>query len=109
MKKTLQKKNIVTIQASSQSHKSVDMIKRVNKILKVIMRKMKISDENFFDILRKITIIINDRHIEHLNYIFNEINYDIESRNKTIVNTIKMLRYFEKIILSISEDMLSLI
>ena len=112
MKKILQKKNIIAIQTFNQSHKSIDiinMIERINKILKVIIRKMKMFEENFFDILRRIIAVINDRHIEYLSYTFNEINYDIKFKNQTIVNAIKLLKFLEKIILFISKNIMSLI
>ena len=85
------------------------MIKRNNRTLKTMLNKMKLSKENFVDILRKVTFTCNERHVKHLRYISNEILHDIESFNLTIVRSIKTLLLFDKIILFNVEKMLSFV
>ena len=109
MKKMLEKLNIVCIIAFSQSHKSLEMIERDNKTLKTMLNKMKLSNENLVDILRRVASACNERHVKHLKYISNEILHDIEFSNSTIVKSIKTLLLFDKIILSNVEKMLSLV
>ena len=109
MKIMLNDFNIIAIQTSSQFHKSIEAIERANRILKIAMRKMRHSNENFIDTLRKDIIIVNDRHIEHLNYSSNEIIYDIEFKNISIVNSVKMYNISKKLILSSSDEMLPLV
>ena len=43
--------NIITIQTFNQFHKLIKTIKRTNKILIIAIRKMKLFNENFIDIL----------------------------------------------------------
>ena len=101
--------NIIVIQIFSQSHKFVDMIERTNKTLRASMRKM-IKFKNIQrTILKKNTHAINDRHIEHFDYSFNKIVYDIEFRNINVVNFVKTLKYSKKIVLSFEEKMMFLI
>ena len=70
---------------------------------------MRKSKKNFIEILKKIIAIINDRYIEHFKYTINEIIYKVESRNESIINAVKIIKYFEKIVLFIVEEMLLLI
>ena len=109
MKKMFKELSILCIIASSQSHKSLKMIKRDNRTLKTMLNKMKFSNENLVDILRKVAFACNERHVKHLKYISNEILHDIESFNSTIVRSVKTLLLFDKIILSNVEKMLSLV
>lgn len=101
--------NIVSIQASSQSHKSMRMIERINRILRVAMNKMKKEDENFVDTLRRAIFACNEKHIEHLSYLFDEIIFEIESRTFATISLIQATIRDEKIVLSTFEKMTSLI
>ena len=109
MKKMLEKLSIVCIIALNQSHKSLKMIKRDNRTLKTMLNKMKLSNENLVDILRRVAFACNERHVKHLNYISNEILHDIEFFNSTIIRSIKTLLLFDKIIFSNVEKMLSFV
>ena len=109
MKKMFEKLSIVCIIAFSQSHKSLEMIKRNNKTFKTMLNKMKLSNENFVDILKKVAFACNERYVKHLNYTSNEILHDIEFFNSAIVRSIKTLLLSDKIILFSVEEMLSLV
>ena len=109
MKEMLEELSIVCIIASSQSHKSLEMIERDNRTLKTMLNKMKLSNENLVDILRRVASACNERHVKHLRYTSNEILHDIESSNSAIVRSVKTLLLFDKIILSSVEEMLSLV
>ena len=108
MKEVLNSRDIICISASNQSHKSVDMIERNNRILKHVINKMRKSDENFLDIFRRALSACNERHITHLEYTLNQILHDIESFNSAIVRSVQLLQLFEKIVLSSLDEMLSL-
>lgn len=109
IKKILNILNIICIFVSNQLHKSVDMIERINKILKHVMNKMKKSNENFFDIFRRTVFVCNERHIIHLKYISNQILHNIEFFNFAIVRFVQFFQLFEKIMLFNFDEMLSLI
>lgn len=109
MKTMLNDLNIIAIQAPSQSHKSVGAIERANRILRAAMRKMRHPDEDFIDTLRRGTIAVNDRHIEHLGYSPNEIIYGIEPRDTSVVNSAKMYNIPEKLVLPSPDEMLPLV
>ena len=108
MKIMLNDLNIIAIQASNQSHKSIETIEVANRILKVALRKMRHSNENFIDTLKKSIIAVNDKHIEHLDYTFNEIIYGIEFRDTSIVNSTKMYNISKKLILPSFDEMFPL-
>ena len=108
IKKILSKRSIICIFASSQSHKSVDMIEQDNRILKHAINKMRKSNENFLDIFRRAFFACNERHIMHLEYTLNQILHDIESFNSAIVRSVQLLQLFEKIVLFNFDEMLSL-
>ena len=74
-----------------------------------MLNKMKLSNENLVDILKRIAFVCNERHVKHLKYISNEILHDIESSNSAIVRSIRTLLLFDKIILFSVEKMLSLV
>ena len=101
--------NIITIQTSNQFHKSIETIEMTNRILKTAMKKMKHSNENFINTLKKDIIVVNDKHIEHLNYSPNEIVYGIELKDISIVNSIKMYNISKKLILFSFDEMLSFV
>ena len=84
------------------------MIERDNKILKHAINKMRKSNENFLDIFRRTLFACNERHITHLEYIFNQILHDIEFFNFAIVRSVQFLQLFEKIVLFNFDEMLSL-
>lgn len=109
MKDFMKELNIIAIQAPSQAHKSVGMIERANRILRATMRKMRKPGEDFIETLRRVTAVINDRHIEHLGYTANEITYGVEPRSESVVNAVKMMKYPEKIVLPTAEEMLPLV
>ena len=101
--------NIIAIQAFNQFHKSIEVIERTNRILKIAIKKMRHSNKNFIDTLRRNIIIVNDKHIEYLNYSSNEIIYDIEFKNISIINSIKMYNILKKLILFSFDEMLSFV
>ena len=98
--------NIICIIVFNQSHKSLKMIKRNNRTFRTTMNKMTFSNENVIDTLRKIASTCNERYVKHLNYISNQILHDIEFRDSIVVRSIKTTMLFDKIILSIVEEML---
>ena len=73
------------------------------------MKKMIKSKNTQKSILKKNTHAINDRYIEHFDYSFNKIVYDIEFRNINVVNFVKTLKYSKKIVLSFEKKMMFLI
>ena len=107
IKKTINENDITFVIAFSQFHKSIEMIKRVNRTLKEIMNKMKESSENMLDILRKVTSTCNERHVEHLEYFFIQILHEID-QTSTFVRFLSALIISKKIVLLISKKMLFL-
>ena len=101
--------SIVCIIAFNQSHKSLEMIKRSNRTLKTMLNKIKLSNKNLVDILKRVAFACNERHVKHLNYTSNEILHDIEFSSSTIIRSIKTLLLSDKIILFSVEKMLSLV
>ena len=102
-------RDIICIFVSSQFHKFVDMIERNNRILRHAMNKMKRFNENFLNTFRRTVSVCNDRHIEHFEYILNQILHDIEFFNLVVVRFVQFLQLFEKIVLLSFDEMLSLI
>ena len=109
MIETIKNFNIVSIQTFNQSHKSIEMIKRVNRILRAAMNKMKKKNENIIDTFRRAISACNERHIEYLSYSFDEIIFEIESRALATVSLVQTIIRDEKIVLSTFEKMISLI
>ncbi|KAG7007159.1 hypothetical protein G7Y79_00011g030570 [Physcia stellaris] len=101
--------NIVPIQAPSQSHKSVGVIERANRILREAMNKMKKEDEDFVDTLRRAAPACNERHIEHLGYSPDEIIFGVEPRAPATVSLVQAAIRGEKTVLPTPEEMTSLI
>ena len=108
MKEAVNELGIIYVIAPSQSHKSVGMIERANRILRSTMNKMKIPGEDFIDLLRRAAPACNERHIEHLGYSPSEILHGIDP-TPTAVRSIQVLAIPEKVVLPSAEDMMPLV
>ena len=102
IKKTINANNITFVIIFNQFHKSIEIIKKINCTLKVVINKIKQSNENMFNILKKITLTCNERYIEHFEYFFIQILHEI-NQILIFVRFLSVLIISKKIILFISK------
>ena len=105
IKEIFNEKDIVYVIAFNQSHKSIEMIKKINRTLRTIMNKMKEFDENMINLLKKIESICNERHIEYFKYTSLKILHEID-HTSIVVRSIRALTISKKMILSSTKKML---
>ena len=105
IKKIFNEKNIVYVIAFNQSHKSIKIIKKINRTLKTIINKMKKFEKNMINFLKKIESICNERYIEHFEYISLKILHEID-HTSIVVRSIRVLTILKKMIFSSTKKIL---